>query len=364
MWQVELKKTISGDSVHRSQIKGQARSAAAILFFCSSSLGAVFVNKACLTHFGFSFPLALMLIQSVLTVGVVHFLMRALPGRFTLVHVAPADYSRLALPIVLCISNVAVGLSALTRVNIPMFSAFRRLTVLFVMTAEYFMLRKKHSASVVAAVVVMSLGALVSALGDVTFTALGYMLVFANNFLTASYLTCIKRAMHDLKMDPFSLMYYTAVFSIPPVFLMGVYFGDIANAYIAYTTRPDIYASPWFLPSLFFVSISALCVNLSTSICTHITSPLTTAVAGQVKNVLQTVLGFFSWGYVLTPLNVAGLLVALSGQIAFAYVKFIEGQQARTDAAVGQEKDSQAKPETHLVPSDSAQQLVVNLHRS
>jgi len=47
-------------------------------------------------------------------------------------------------------------------------------------------------------------------------------------------------------------------------------------------------------------------------------------VAGQVKNVLQTVLGFFSWGYVFSPLNAVGLVLALMGQCWFAWIKYSE----------------------------------------
>lgn len=62
--------------------------------------------------------------------------------------------------------------------------------------------------------------------------------------------------------------------------------------------------------------------NFSTSLCTDITTPLTTSVAGQVKNVLQTVLGFFSWGYVFSPVNAVGLVLALMGQCWFAWIKY------------------------------------------
>lgn len=62
--------------------------------------------------------------------------------------------------------------------------------------------------------------------------------------------------------------------------------------------------------------------NFSTSLCTDITTPLTTSVAGQVKNVLQTVLGFFSWGYVFSPINAVGLVLALMGQCWFAFIKY------------------------------------------
>lgn len=75
--------------------------------------------------------------------------------------------------------------------------------------------------------------------------------------------------------------------------------------------------------------------NFSTSLCTDITTPLTTSVAGQVKNVLQTVLGFFSWGYVFSPINAVGLVLALMGQCWFAWIKYSQRHLPAGPAAGG-----------------------------
>ena len=246
--------------------------------------------------------------------------------------IKPNDYQKLFLPSILFVANVTCGLSALSLVNIPMFSAFRRLTVLFVMCAEYFMLRKTHSRQVVLSVIVLTTGAFVSALGDVTFSALGYMLVFLNNALTAMYLATIKRVMRDLQIEPLTLLYYVNLFAFPLVLCVAIFTGDLGNAISAYRERPLLHETYFFVPSLVFVAASAFCVNLSTSLCTHVTSPLTTSVAGQLKNVLQTFLGFFSWGYQPTVVNVAGLVFALCGQIAFGVFKFQEGKKSSNGA--------------------------------
>lgn len=295
---------------------------AAVLFFCTSSLGAIFVNKACLTHFQFSFPSTLMVLQAVLTIVLLSVVSRFRPSLVSIVPIKTADYQRMVPSTIFFVCNVTVGLSALSRVNIPMFSAFRRLTVLFVMGAEYMMLHKTHSRAIVLSVLVLTIGAFVSALGDVTFSMTGYALVFANNAFTAAYLASIKRVMRDLNLDPISLLYYTNVIAFPIIFAIALATGDLQMAYTFYFSSEHLRNSYFFLPALACVAVSAFCVNLSTSICTHVTSPLTTSVAGQVKNVLQSILGFFSWGYVPTPLNVIGLLVALGGQVSFALFKY------------------------------------------
>jgi hypothetical protein len=60
---------------------------------------------------------------------------------------------------------------------------------------------------------------------------------------------------------------------------------------------------------------------------------LTTSVAGQVKNVLQTVLGFFSWGFVPTRMNMCGLLVALGAQLVFAFFKVDKNREKGAEVA-------------------------------
>lgn len=312
---------------------------AAVLFFCGSSLGAIFVNKACLTHFHFAFPSSLMVLQAALTVILLFVMSRLKPSLVTITPIKSSDYPRIFTSTLFFIANVTVGLSALSRVNIPMFSAFRRLTVLFVMGAEYVMLHKTHPRPVVVSVFVLTAGAFVSALGDVTFTFTGYALVFANNALTAAYLASIKRLMRDLSLDPISLLYYSNIMGFPVILAIAILTGDLRRSISFYYNTPGLRDSPLFLIALSFVAASAFCVNLSTSICTHVTSPLTTSVAGQVKNVLQSLLGFFSWGYVPTVLNVVGLLVALGGQVSFAMFKYRETatvlKSSKSDANVG-----------------------------
>jgi Triose-phosphate Transporter family len=188
---------------------------------------------------------------------------------------------------------------------------------------EYVFLRKAHRAAIVISVVVMTFGAFISAIDDVSFTRLGYILVFLNNILTATYLTSIKRVMKDPRFQPLSILFYTALMGLPLVALLMFATSEISEGIQAFVTQPEL-STPSFAFSLVLSASGAFAVNFSTTLCTQITSPLTTSVAGQVKNVLQTVLGFFSWGFVPTFLNMSGLLIALVAQLMFAYIKYQE----------------------------------------
>lgn len=300
-------------------ISHQLYVASVLIFFAGSSLGAIFINKTCLTGYHFRYPFTLVLGQmffSILILTVLH-----LTGYKKIPISSKSEILSLIIPTALFISNVIIGLSALSLVNIPMFSAFRRLTLLFVMVSEYVFLKITYPKSIIATIIIMTIGAFISAIDDVTFSKLGYMLVFLNNILTAGYLGSIKKAMKETNFDPLSLLYYTAILGFPFVALLLIITGELQHVIIAFRTQPELLS--WrFLCSLILTATGAFAVNLSTSLCTHVTSPLTTSVAGQVKNVLQTVLGFFSWGFVPTVLNTVGLLVALGAQLLFAYFKF------------------------------------------
>lgn len=292
---------------------------AVVLFFAISSLSAIFINKSCLSGYGFNFPFTLLMGQMIFSLLTLSLMDLLGPARLPVL--TRSQQLRVLLPTLLFIANVVVGLSALSLVNIPMFSAFRRLTLLFVMAAEYIMLNKRYSRSLIAAVVTMTVGAFVSALDDGTFSGLGYALVFINNVLTAAYLASIKRVMVEIDMSPLVLLYYTALLGLPFIAILLPASGELRNVIEAFSTRPDLW-SFGFGVSVLLMAASAFLVNFSTSLCTDITTPLTTSVAGQVKNVLQTVLGFFSWGYVFSPINAVGLVLALMGQCWFAWIKY------------------------------------------
>lgn len=342
------------ERVKATEIGKQLYVAVVILFFAGSSLGAIFINKTCLTGYHFRYPFILMLGQMIFAIIVLTLLHAT--DYMSIPKLRSQELPLILVPTILFMSNVIVGLSALSLVNIPMFSAFRRLTLLFVMGTEYILLNKKHSPAIINTVVVMTVGAFISALDDVTFSRLGYFLVFLNNLLTALYLAAIKRVMRETDFEPLPLHYYIALMGAPVVAILILVTGELRSVVTAFKTRPEL-LSPGFLTSLTLTATGAFAVNFSTSLCTHVTSPLTTSVAGQVKNIFQTFLGFWSWDFVPTRMNVVGLLVALAAQLVFATIKYKENQSAENnDEDFSCREESTANPEpgsVRLVPASS-----------
>jgi len=353
-----------GEVVSANPRTSPLKVALAVTFFSTSSLGSIFVNKACLTGYRFGFPNTLMTMQIVAGVLLL-FVLRL----FRIVHIPALKAKQFPLvvyPTVTWIMNVLIGLYALKMVNIPMFSTLRRLSMVFVMTMEW-LDGKVFSNRIVLAVVIIVFGSILSAVGDLTFSTLGYTLVFANNLMTALYLQSVKRALVSLNLNALQLYYYTSLIGIPLITTLALT-TDYASAVAAVRERPEL-QTDGFVIALFLSAVSSFLVNYSTNMTTHYTSPLTTAVSSQTKNFLQTALGMLSWGYEFTVLNVVGLLTALIGSCLYSFVRFKESrneeaQRKRTEMRRNEAMRTSGEENRPLKQGVPGEDSFAELHRA
>jgi len=219
---------------------------------------------------------------------------------------------------------VVTGLAALRYVNVPVYSALRRLTTFIVIAGQYFWLDKTVSRDELQSVIVMVFGAFVAGYGDLTFDAWGYFLTGVNCFVTALYLLMISKKSKETGLSTFGLMFYNNIISIPLVLLV-VYWVEWEEL-MTY----DKYSSFEFQLCFFMSSILAFLLNYFVFLCSLVNSPLTTSVTGQLKNIIQTVLGLFLFGGVpLTPAMTIGLSMSTIGGIWYGFVKYQESQGSR-----------------------------------
>jgi len=88
------------------------------------------------------------------------------------------------LPIIF-LGNAMCGLAGTQAISIPMFGVLRRLTMLFTMVLEFFLLGYSFSTKVSLCVFIMLLGSFLAAYDDLAFDAYGYVVVLMNNLFTS-----------------------------------------------------------------------------------------------------------------------------------------------------------------------------------
>jgi len=198
-------------------------------------------------------------------------------------------------------------------------SALRRLTTFVVIAGQYLILKKTVSSSELYSVILMVIGAFIASYGDISFDLYGYLLTGLNCIVTAAYLILIAKSSRETGLNTFSLMYYNNILSIPFVTL------------IVFSTEMDLLKGfpLWFdigFQFCFWMSVfQAFALNYLVFLCSIVNSPLATSITGQLKSIIQTVLGLFLFGGVIitTPLSI-GLLISTFGGIWYGYIKYNE----------------------------------------
>jgi len=214
---------------------------------------------------------------------------------------------------------VISGLAALKFVNVPMYSALRRLTTFIVIAGQYFMLNKTVSMAELNSVIMMVLGAVIAGWGDIEFDLYGYFLTALNCLITAAYLVLIAKKSKETGLNTFGLMFYNNLLSLPVIALLVLFTEwDLLVAY-------DQWSSLGFHFVFFMSALQAFALNYFVFLCSTLNSPLTTSITGQIKSILQTIVGLFTFGgVILTTSLIFGLFMSTVGGIWYGYVKYIE----------------------------------------
>ena len=220
---------------------------------------------------------------------------------------------------------VLTGLGALKYLNIPMFNALRRATTLITMVGEAWLLGARNSRLVQATVWLMIGGAMLAGFYDFDYNGLGYALVALNCVFTAAYLLYIAKLGKSSGLNTFGLMWYNNAQSIPLVFAVCLINGDFSEV----ADYPYLY--DWdFVLCFVFQSALAFLLNYSIFLCTQVNSALATSVTGQMKNIVTTAVGYFSFGDVTyNAFNVLGLVVGVFASSWYSLLKYKESEASK-----------------------------------
>ena len=258
------------------------------------------------------------------------------------------------------LGNVVFGLGSTKSLNLPMFTALRRFSILMTMVGEYFVLKKSPSTEVVISVLLMVGGALIAAYYDLAFDLYGYSMVLLNNLFTSLSGIYMKKASTSSKCNKMGVLFYNSLFSAVALLIL---FGFEHSYYVlslsedTTNSRADIglklnaldaaennaaavaikstidevmsfaHWTDWQFICLFsLAAIMGSVLNYSIFLCTTINSALTTAVIGCLKNVLTTYIGMLVLGdYVFHWINFFGLNVSIAGSLYYTYSTIFKG---------------------------------------
>lgn len=286
------------------------------VFYAIASFMITVVNKTVLTTYAFPSYQFLGLGQMMATITVLWCAKRL---RFLQFPALDENVVQRIWPLpIIYLGNMATGLGGTKELNLPMFTALRRFSILMTMIGEHVVLGVNPSWPVQFSVLTMVIGALLAAADDVTFSATGYILVLLNDAFTAANGVYMKKKLDSKELGKYGLMFYNALFMIVPATIVAYLMGDLERS-AAY----EHWDNALFLIQFLMSCIMGFVLSYSVMLCTQYNSALTTTIIGCLKNILVTYLGMVIGGdYVFSLLNFVGLNVSVLASLLYTYVTF------------------------------------------
>lgn len=176
------------------------------------------------------------------------------------------------------LGNIMSGLGGTKHLPLPMFIALRRFSIAMTAVGEFYLLNIKQSFSILMTIVAMIGGSFIAAASDLTFNALGYLLVMLNNLFTAANVVYIKKTIDSREINKHEILFYNALFTVLPLILISYCFNNMSTLY-NYQYWTDI----GFILSFLTSCIMGYLLMFSTILCTHYNTPLTTTIVGTLK---------------------------------------------------------------------------------
>jgi len=296
---------------------GKAAMVAVFYFLCSISMN--FLNKAVVSSYEFNYPFFIMACQMIVTVIFLDLFrilkLIKLPA-YTLKE--GGEFLPCSLSFAL---HSTLSLMALHGMNIPMYGAIKRCTPLVSLILSVLVLKKTFpSILLTSSIGIITLGAFVASLGDFQFDLHAYTMGGLSVFAQAGYLTLVQRSSEVNHRSTVEMLHVNSFNTLPVFLSMSMIVGEPKRVGESLSA-----AEPGFTLVFVLLILSGCVLTWAQFMCAAVCSALTTSMVSVAKSVIQTVLGFFTFGGVqFHPLNIVGLVMNIMGGIIFTYVKQLE----------------------------------------
>ncbi|GIY21887.1 hypothetical protein CEXT_520981, partial [Caerostris extrusa] len=152
---------------------------------------------------------------------------------------------------------------------------------------------------------------------DIEFEMRAYTYGAVSVLVQGLYLTLAQKSLEE--MSALLVLYISCYNTIPLFVFIGLLYEGQS------IVKFENFSDSGFLLCFFIQVVTGVLLNYSLFLCTAKNSALTTSLVGVLKSVLQTTIGFFTFGGVeFNSLNIFGIGLNMLGGIMYTYTKYME----------------------------------------
>lgn len=303
----------------------------AAVFYGTCSASMAFANKAIISSYNFDVPFLILVLQMLVSIAMVEILMLCGWNKLP-----PYTFERgrmFLLPSICAALHSSLSLIALKGMNIPMYGALKRCTPMVNLILSVVILHKPFpSCLIISSIMLITVGCLIAGIGDLSFDAAAYIIGSLSVVVQGMYQTLIQKAA-EKNLSVFEIFQLNC-YNCLPMFAIGSIITVEPLRLANYSNLGDF----GFICCLLLVVVLGSILNYSLFLSTSLNSALTTSLIGVLKSVLQTIIGFFTFGGVAySPVNVTGIVLNSLGGAFYTYAKLKENSShaSRTTSASG-----------------------------
>ncbi|KAG0196889.1 hypothetical protein BGX28_009638 [Mortierella sp. GBA30] len=231
------------------------------------------------------------------------------------------DVAKALIPLIgINVLGLGVNTLCLVYVDTSFYQIARGLVLPFTVIFAYALLGQPSSSLVLGSCFVVFCGFYTGVTSEINVSQLGVFFGVVSSITTSLHAIVIKKSLVAVNNSSIDLVYYNNALSLmamtPIIFLSGE-----ASVVMESFDAEGFGAFKSFLFAAFVTGIFGFLVNLAGFMQISKTSPTTHMISGAVRGVLQTLLGYFAFGDIITTGRLLGIVLILSGGALYTWAK-------------------------------------------
>ncbi|KAF7295093.1 TPT domain-containing protein [Mycena indigotica] len=350
-----------------------AEVAAVVVFYIVAALIMVFVNKAVLNHTP-DLPFTFLWVQTSVAVGLLRILaflnttrLASHMPQFKLPMFNIVTFQALLPYLIMGVSGLIFNTLCLAGVDAAFFQIARGLLLPFTIGLSALQLHARPSSQILLAAGIVSVGFLIGSTPTFYYnvtssltsggrisheSAMGLVYGIISSFILSVHAVLKKSALGHVDQSVITLSYCGNLFMTTLLVPCIILHGELSVIHKKFDTESTTYWTPFIIGSL-VTGVFGFLLGISHSLSIKVTSPITHMFSSAAKGVIQTLLGIWIFGDIMTLSRVFSITIITSGTVYFTFLQTRAKPKHRLPKAnVKQDIESQAL----LDPSDLSEE--------